>query len=485
MNSGRTARCTIMRVGTILSSRVCVTVLALGMLAGCGLRDAFTAHTDIVAQAAGHELTVEELGQLIARGENIPLRRDVVERLAGLWVDYTLLAHRLAHGDSLLDSAMVVSALWSDAQQQVVTHYHEELVSNKVVVDEATVDSAFQLGDHRLIYHILISTTSEMTEEERDRKRRKAERLQQVAASGEDGWALANQENEDSLSMIEGGSIGIIRRGQTVPEFERVAFDLDPGEVSSVVQSQYGYHIVRRPALDDVWAEYEERLRNVLIERMNFTFISEVQARWEIQVSPDAPELMREAAEDPVRFRRSRKVIGRYLNGSFTVGDFARWLQALPAEYTAEVIGSDDAQLSQFAHGLIRNDVLEIEARDAGFGLTGEDYAILHETLSQDIEQLRTAMRLDSMMTDGDSADWLSTVDTIVANYLSAVTSDVAQLVIVPPFLAESLRYEMEWEISASGVNRALERGTRLRGGLGAGQASPRSDTTPANEEAR
>ncbi len=477
------AKYMLIRVGGGLSSRVCVWLCVLGGLTGCGLRDAFTAHSDTVAQAAGHELTVERLGQIIAASKNVPLHRDVVERMAGLWVDYTLLAQRLAAGDSLLDSARVVSTLWSEVQQQIVTHYHEELVTNNVVFGEQTVDSAYQAGNHRLIFHILILATPDMTDEERGEKRLRAERLREVAVSGNGGWARANQENEDSLSMVEGGSLGMIERGQTVPQFEQVAFSLEPGEVSSIVESGYGYHIVRRPALNEVRADYESRLRAVLVERVNFVFINEVQDRWEIGVRPEAPELMREAAEDPVRFRQSRKVIGSYLNSDFRVSDFARWLQALPAEYTAEVIASDDDQLDLFAHGLIRNDVLEIEARDAGHGLSAEDYAILHETLSQDLVRLRRAMALDSAMAAGDPANRFEKVDTVVDNYLRAVTNNVAQLVTVPAFLAESLRSEMEWEVSSSGVNRALERGARLRAGLGgAAETVSPSDSIPANQ---
>lgn len=483
MSEGKTAGQQIVRVDRVLSSRVCILLIVQAWLSGCSVRDAFTAHTDMVAQAAGHELTVERLGQLIAASNQIPLRREVVNRVAGLWVDYALLAHRLAEGDSLLDSATVVVALWSDAQQQTVTHYHEELVANNVTIAESVVDSAYRVGNHRLIQQILVRTSEADNGEEREEKRLKAERLRVLAASGDEGWVRANRENEDSVSKVQGGSLGIIGRGETVSEFEEVAFSLAPGEVSSVVESDYGYHIVRRPELAQVRAEYEGGLRDIFIERMNFKFINEVQDRWEIEVRPGAAELMRKVAEDPARYRKSGKVIGSHLGGDFTMGDFARWLQALPAEYTREVMNSDDDQLSQFANGLMRNDVLEVEARAAGHGLTAEDYAVLQETLSQELARLRTAMRVDSAAAAGSQAARFASVDTAIDNYLSAITKDLAQLVIVPPFLAEKLRDEMEWKINPSGVNRALELGTHMRAALGAGRVASQSDSAPANEE--
>ena len=207
------------------------------MFLGC---DAFTAHSNLVARAAGHELTVDQLGEIVAGATNIPLERDVIKRVAGLWVDYSLVAERLAAGDSLLDSMTVVNTLWTETQQQIVAHYHDQLVRNQVVVSDDVVDSAYQAGDHRLIHHIMIRTAEDMTPSELQAKRNQAERLRQIAVSGPDGWARANRENEDSAARVEGGSVGVIGRGETVQPFEEAAFSLAPGEISPVVESDSG-----------------------------------------------------------------------------------------------------------------------------------------------------------------------------------------------------------------------------------------------------
>ena len=88
-------------------------VLALVTLTGCsGLRDAISAHQDVVAQAGGQALTVNHLAELIAPIKNVPLRREVVDRVAELWADWQLLGQATAQGDSLLDSATVAAANW-------------------------------------------------------------------------------------------------------------------------------------------------------------------------------------------------------------------------------------------------------------------------------------------------------------------------------------------------------------------------------------
>ena len=77
--------------------------LTVSVLTGCNVRDAMRARVVIVADAAGHELPVARLAEISAQGKAVLLQDDVIERIAGLWVDYTLYAQRLADGDSLLD----------------------------------------------------------------------------------------------------------------------------------------------------------------------------------------------------------------------------------------------------------------------------------------------------------------------------------------------------------------------------------------------
>lgn len=66
------------------------------------------------------------------------------------------------------------------------------------------------------------------------------------ARKGEEFTALALEYSDDEATAKKGGSLPRIDRGQTVPEFEEVAFSLAPGQVSDIVKTHFGFHIIRR-----------------------------------------------------------------------------------------------------------------------------------------------------------------------------------------------------------------------------------------------
>ncbi len=83
------------------------------------------------------------------------------------------------------------------------------------------------------------------SQEAKDYALMKIKKIKQDIISGTDFGAKAQLVSEDPGSKKEGGDLGFITRGQMVSEFEAAAFRLDEGQVSDVVETKYGYHLIQ------------------------------------------------------------------------------------------------------------------------------------------------------------------------------------------------------------------------------------------------
>ncbi len=108
----------------------------------------------------------------------------------------------------------------------------------------------YRLPEQVKVSHILIKTPLPGSDGKVDEKgveaaRKKAEDVLKQVKAGGDFAKLAGQYSEDPGSAKNGGALGWIGRGRTVPEFEKAAFSLPKGQTSDLVKSSYGFHIIR------------------------------------------------------------------------------------------------------------------------------------------------------------------------------------------------------------------------------------------------
>jgi peptidyl-prolyl cis-trans isomerase D len=94
--------------------------------------------------------------------------------------------------------------------------------------------------------HILFLTVGGKTDAEIEESKKKAEDvLAQTRKKGANFEELAKKYSEDPGTKTKGGDLGWILQGQTVPEFEKAAFSLNKGEMSGLIRTQYGFHIIK------------------------------------------------------------------------------------------------------------------------------------------------------------------------------------------------------------------------------------------------
>jgi hypothetical protein len=461
-------------------------VVSFLALAGCsGLKDSLSAHQDVVARAAGQELKVDRLAALVAGIKSVPLRRDVIDRVADLWVDYQLLGQATARGDSLMDTATVWAANWPQVSQRLVDHLHDLVIVSRARVTGGQVDSAYNGGGLRYIAHILVAVRQDTTVALKAEKRQLAEGYLAQLRHGADFARLAAQKSNDPGSAKNGGSLGIIARGQMVKPFEDAVWSLKPGEISPLVTTPYGYHIIWRPRLDQVRDSFTVHLQDVMVQRLDSLYIDSLNRLTAIDVKSSAPTTARAAANDLRAAKQSGRVLATYHGGELTERDFARWLQAFPPQTRAMIGQAPDSSLKEFVKSIARNDMLIHSAQERHIGLTAEDrdsITVLYR------RELRSMVVNLGVSPDSLAADTAARSSRTVAagrrvdRYFDDILKSTPNrpFVEIPPFLADVLRQRYAWDISPAGVDRTLEKAKDLRG-PGAPPGAPNmSPMTPA-----
>ena len=149
----------------------------------------------------------------------------------------------------------------------------------------------FKQGDTVRASHILIMAEENADEATKKAARAKIDGILKRVKGGEDFAALAKAHSQDG-SATQGGDLGFFPKGQMVPAFEQAAFALKPGEVSDVVTTQFGYHIIKLIERKDATAVPFEQVKPRVLDyltnqkkqdRMN-AFIEEAKKRATIEV---------------------------------------------------------------------------------------------------------------------------------------------------------------------------------------------------------
>ena len=156
---------------------------------------------------------------------------------------------------NLKSQGLTVAEVRSEIESQLLSEkiYAKVTEDVKVTDEEVTVyynknKANYKVAASRDVRHILVA------------KKALADDLHSQLENGGNFAALAKKNSTDPGSKQNGGKL-TVRKGETVPEFDKVAFELDKNELSAPVKTQYGYHIIE--ALSDVKPPSQTPLKDV------------------------------------------------------------------------------------------------------------------------------------------------------------------------------------------------------------------------------
>jgi hypothetical protein len=449
-----------------MKRNIALAAVAAFTLSACsGLKDALNAHTDWVARAGSAELSVTKLANLLGKSR-APVRKDIAKSIANVWSDYQLLGMAAAHGDSLNDPKLIDEAMWPAIASMKARKWYDVVSKGWGVEDTAAARRQWESGQVLAADHILLLTQG-MNDAQKAAVKKKADSLRArvTAANFAD---VATKNSQDQQSAKQGGSLGIFPKGSMVPEFEKALVALKPGQISPVIQTQYGYHIIHRPTYDQVKTQLLAASKGRSVAVAESTYMAKLEQNGKIEVKKDAPTIVRAVGNDPDAYRRDKTVLATSTAGKFTTSRLVGWLETLPpqARVLDQIKQSPDSLLVQLVRNFTKNDLVLNQADSAKVQIDPAEMAQLHASFTNAVRTawaqlgVLPASLTDSAKSEGDREKLAA---KRIDLYFTRMVQEQAAFVSVPTPLSNILREKYKYSFNDAGFDRAVQEAAKIR----------------------
>lgn len=181
-----------------------------------------------------------------------------------------------------------------DIDKVIQTAVTPELKVEEAEVSKFYQDNLQQFAQDESVHasHILIGTKQGADAKEKEAAKAKAQDVLKQVKGGADFAKLAKEKSEDPGSAQGGGDLGFFPKGQTDPAFEKAAFALKDGAVSEVVESQFGFHVIkvhehraaRTAPLEEVSGQIRQYLTSQKRDSGIQSFIEQAKTKRKVQI---------------------------------------------------------------------------------------------------------------------------------------------------------------------------------------------------------
>ncbi len=163
---------------------------------------------------------------------------------------------KVTPSEAELDAFYKANQALFQAPEQANIEYvtlNQEVIKKSIVINEADLKTYYEQNvarlsgnEERRASHILINASKDAPAAERQKAKTRADELLQAARQAPDSFAeLAKKNSQDTGSSVKGGDLDFFARGAMVKPFEEAVFKMKKGDISDVVESDFGYHIIK------------------------------------------------------------------------------------------------------------------------------------------------------------------------------------------------------------------------------------------------
>jgi peptidyl-prolyl cis-trans isomerase C len=268
---------------------------------------AFSADADVAAKIGDDKITVSDFNRIIgyldsdrqkALEKNPQLKENFLRQIV-----QSMAIARLAKEKGFDKKPDVKEQMELFSDNFLANEFLKREVAQKVTIPEDEMRSyydknidEFKTPEMVRARHILVKVIPSATEEDKKKAKEKAEEILGKIKNGEDFIKLATDLSDDPGSKIKGGDLGFFSRGKMVKPFEDAAFSLKPGEVSGIVETQFGFHIIKVEEKKDPSVEPFDKVKDrinqkLLQERVKSKvteFIENAMKEEKVEIYPEA-----------------------------------------------------------------------------------------------------------------------------------------------------------------------------------------------------
>jgi len=225
----------------MFKSKTCLLLLSSVIILSSGIVYAGQYKKNVLATVNGKQITMEDFNQAVSElppNLRIKAEENKLDFLQFQVRKELLYQAGLKQG---IDKEPRIVDLINRYKYELITQEYldRNLKDTGTITDKEVKDyydkniSVFKTQEEITASHILVKTEKE------------AKEILSELKKGKDFAELAKEKSIDTVSARQGGSLGSFPRGAMVPEFEKAAFSLKVGEISPIVKSEFGYHIIK------------------------------------------------------------------------------------------------------------------------------------------------------------------------------------------------------------------------------------------------
>ncbi len=257
----------------------CVSIIAAALLS---VNTLYAGDDAVLAKTGDKKITVAEFERFIS---SYP--PDKQKLLVENPKNKEALLRRIVQVKTLSDVARSRGLDKDEKVKQQIDYYTDEILAQELLKQEiarVTIteedlktyyfanEKSFKFPEMVKVRHILIRVDKSASDEEKKKAREKAEDVLKKINAGADFAKLAADFSDDPGSKGKGGELGFFGRGKMVKPFEDAAFSLKPGEVSGVVETTFGFHIIKVEEKKEAGVESfeaaKEKVRQKLLDEV-------------------------------------------------------------------------------------------------------------------------------------------------------------------------------------------------------------------------